>query len=300
MSEEQTKYVADALEMMGTGYDQPTIVIEPPRTVTARQNGRMVEIEEPAWVKFSTDFKGELKTLDEYSLKVFLYIGLSVNWRTGTAFPGIRKIAEDTGMDKGTVAKATANLENLGFLTIQKRDGNSNVYRPVRYISIGTVRPERTPLSDESGELSDESGELSDKTPELSDASSVKLHNKKNKKENKNKLDIVDGILDYHIHPRAIQDAIKKHFKLTPNWEAKYNIQFMEWVVETGITPEEIEQAAQLWRTDKRFNWSVPTLRGIQEHWLQLISPPEVDKSKAFDVIQSWLSKQEAQSVQSN
>ena len=168
----------EAMDMLDVGYDQPTVVIEPPRTITARHNGRMVEIEEPAWVKFSTDFKKELKTLDVYSLKVFIYIGLSVNFKTGTAWPGLRKIAEDTGIDKDTAAKAVENLESRGFMTIQKRDGNSNIYKPTRYISIGTVRPEGTPAG---SELSDANREPSDKTPELSDAQKGNLHNKNNK-----------------------------------------------------------------------------------------------------------------------
>jgi len=171
----------NAMAMLGTGYDQPTIIIEPPKTVISRQNGRMVEIEQPAWVKFSTAFKKELKELDVYSLKVFLYIGLSVNWKTGEACPGVRLIAEETGMNKGTVVIAVANLEKMGFLNIQRRQGNSNIYQTVRYISVGTVRQERTLVSGKKGEVS---GEVS----EVSGVQEGNLHNKKNK----NKLDIAE------------------------------------------------------------------------------------------------------------
>jgi hypothetical protein len=272
MTEQAPEYLTDAQEMMGSGYDQPTVVIEPPRTVIARQNGRMVEVDEPAWIKFSTDFKGELKTLDEYSLKVFLYISLSVNWKTGTAWPGLRKIAEDTGMDKDTVAKAVANLEKLTFLTIQKRFGDSNIYKPVRYISIGTVPPEGTPPSDENKELSHE-------TPGLSDASRVNLHNKNNKKEQESIVfekanRTVDFILG-SLSPKAIQDSLATYFKLTPNWEVKFSRQWMQWAMGANVSPDQIEKAANLWRSDRRFNWSVPTLKGIQEHWLELNAEPQ-------------------------
>jgi len=111
------------------------------------------------------------------------------------------------------------------------------------------------------------------------------------------KPDILDGILEYQLHPKAIQDAIKKYFKLTPNWEAKYNTQFMEWAVETGITPEQVQKAAELWRIDKRFNWAVPSLRGIQEHWLELITPTSVfsrEEPKAFEAIRQFMKTQEA------
>lgn len=178
MSEEQAEYLTDAMEMMGAGYDHPTVVIEPPRTITARHNGRMVEVEEPAWVKFSTDFKKELKQLDEFSLKVFLYIGLSVNWKTGEAWPGVRKIAEETGMNKDTVTRAVESLEAAGYLEVCRRDGSSNRYKPVRFISVG-VRSGRTVLSDEKTELSDEN-------VKLSDASRVNLHNKINKNNQNN------------------------------------------------------------------------------------------------------------------
>lgn len=91
------------------------------------------------------------------------------------------------------------------------------------------------------------------------------------KKAEEPKKDLVDGILDYHIRPKAIQDAIRDYFKLTPNWDAKYNKQFMEWAVESAITAAQIQHAAGLWRSDKRFNWQVPSLKGIQEHWLELV-----------------------------
>lgn len=173
MSELTGKYeveesMENALAMIG--YDQPTVVIEPPRTYTGMKRGKMVEIQEPAWVKFSTDFKGVLVDLDEYSLKVFIYIGLSVNFETGVAFPGVRKIAEDTGMSKNTVTKAISILEEKGFLTIWREDGTSNVYKPTRYISIGrTVPQDGTPEP----ELSQDDKELSHENPELSHDSRV-------------------------------------------------------------------------------------------------------------------------------
>lgn len=85
------------------------------------------------------------------------------------------------------------------------------------------------------------------------------------------KKDLVDFEIDYHLKPKSLKDAFAKHFKLTPNWEAKYNRQFLEWMVQVQATPEQVEHAANLWRSDKRFNWAVPTLKGIQEHWLELV-----------------------------
>lgn len=160
----------NAMAMLGKGYEAPSVVVEPPTRRTERRGKKMVEVEEPAWVKFSTDFKNELAEMNEYSLKVFIYIGLSVNFHSGEACPGVRKIAEDTGMNKDTVSKAIANLAATGFLTVHNREGRRNIYKPTRYISIGTVRPERTPKH----KLSDAMQKLSDENTKLSDASRVK------------------------------------------------------------------------------------------------------------------------------
>lgn len=191
MSEPKPEYLNDALEMIGTGYDQPTVVIEPPHTTTARHNGRMVEVEEPAWVKFSTDFKKEIGLFDVYALKVFIYVGLSINWQSGEAFPGVRKIAEDARMDKGTVIQAVQWLESNNYMTVFRQEGKSNTYKPLRYFSIGTVRPDRTPAEG----LSGESGELSGENEEVSGEARVNLHNKKNKIKQENTISGIEAAM---------------------------------------------------------------------------------------------------------
>jgi DNA replication protein DnaD len=166
------------LDMLGKGYeDQPSVVVEPPRRRIERRGKQMLEVEEAAFVKFSTEFKAELADLDVYALKVFIYIGLSINFETGTAYPGVRKIAKETNMNKDTVAKAIEELEGKGFLTVLRRDGASNIYKPECYFAIGeTVPSGRTPheLSDENDKLSEDFPELSDENDKLSGASRVK------------------------------------------------------------------------------------------------------------------------------
>jgi hypothetical protein len=78
------------------------------------------------------------------------------------------------------------------------------------------------------------------------------------------KLDPIDGIIRYQLKPQSLRQAFADFFKLTPNWDAKYNRQFLEWLVEVEATPDQIKAAAELWGKDKRFNWAVPTLKGIQ------------------------------------
>ena len=157
--------VQEALDMLGKGYeDQPSVVVEPPRRRTERRKGQMVEVEEAAFVKFSTEFKSELADLDVYALKVFIYIGLSINFETGTAYPGVRKIAKETKMNKDTVGKAIEELEQKGFLQVRRKDGSSNIYKPECYFAIGETVPSGRTVPEPSGadaELSDENGQLS-------------------------------------------------------------------------------------------------------------------------------------------
>ena len=103
------------------------------------------------------------------------------------------------------------------------------------------------------------------------------------------KKDILDGILETQLKPKAIQDSIKENFKLTPNWETKFNRQFLQWAIQEQITCEQIKHAAQVWGSDKKFNWAHPNLKGIQEQWLQLIggthatTPPNRQPNAAID-----------------
>jgi DnaD/phage-associated family protein len=157
--------IEEGLAMIGKGYeDQPSVVVEPPRRRIERRGKEMLEVEEAAYVKFSTEFKAELADLDVYALKVFIYIGLSINFESGTAYPGVRKIAKETGMNKDTVGKAIEELESKGFLQVRRKDGSSNIYKPECYFAIGeTVPSGRTPpeLSGVGVKLSDENGQLS-------------------------------------------------------------------------------------------------------------------------------------------
>jgi Predicted transcriptional regulators len=150
-------------------YDRPSITVEPPKRTTQRRGRKMVEVEEPAFVKFYTDFKAELADLDVYALKVFIYIGLSIGFENGEAWPGIRKIAKETGMDKDTAAKAIDELESKGFLSVYRREGVSNIYKPNHYFAIGgTVPSGRTVDKGPSDGPSDENAELSHENAELS------------------------------------------------------------------------------------------------------------------------------------
>ena len=95
----------------------------------------------------------------------------------------------------------------------------------------------------------------------------------------------VDAILQ-SLTPKAIQDAIRTHFKLSPNWNSRRKWEsdalhdWMEWAMEVKMTEAQIEHAANLWRSDKRWNWKIPDLKGIREHWPALVEDMEVKNER--------------------
>lgn len=213
---EQEDSINNARAMIG--WDQePSVSVEPPKRTMKRHGKKMYEVEESAFVKFSTAFKTELADLDVYALKVFIYIGLSIGYDTGTAFPGVRKIAKETKMDKDTVIKAIAELEQKGFLSVYRRDGNSNIYRPECYFAIGEGVPSHRTVE----ELSDEEPELSDENTKLSPASRVK-HTQQDKQDFKQEdrdtpaaqifraLENLMGALNTSV-PRYVDAWLEKH-----------------------------------------------------------------------------------------
>lgn len=143
--EQQGEYVTqqeidDASEMMG--WKEPAVVIERPRTVAERQpNGQFVDKTIPAYVKFSTSFKAELKNITGTELRVWTYIALSIN-EEGIAFPGIRTIAEALGISHQTVITAVEGLEKKNFLHVVREGRKHNIYQPAdEYVAIFDKNP---------------------------------------------------------------------------------------------------------------------------------------------------------------
>lgn len=139
MSEEQEEYITDALEMMGAGY--ASIEIEPAQTIISRRAGKMVSEDRPAFVKVSTSFKQELKTISGDALKVWLFIALSINRNTGKANPGLRTIAGAVNLAINTVQKALKELEGMELLTVDRESKRYNIYETPEYVSANKADP---------------------------------------------------------------------------------------------------------------------------------------------------------------
>lgn len=271
MTQQQADYIIEAMELL----EGTSIEISEPQKIVERRGGKLIESDRPAFVKMYTDFKRELKTIDGDALKVWLYLALSVNRYTKDARPGLRKIAEETGLAINTVRGAIERLErDYHLLDVEKEEGKSSKYHPSDYISVAkeTVSNGDTvtqTVSKKEGTVSNLSGTVSSTRKDFAQLEELESTRK----------DVLDGIIHYQLKPKGIRDAFAKYFRLTPNWEAKYNSQFLEWLVRVDATPEQIERAADLWSMDKRFNWAVPTLKGIQEHWIELTSTPIEERS---------------------
>lgn len=134
--------VQEAMDMLGKGYEHPSVVIEPPHAIMERRGNEFQEVITPAFVKISTDFKTELAGVDEIALKVWLYIALSVNRFSGKANPGLRTIAQGTGFAINTIQAALKRLENnYKLLTVDRESRKYNIYEPLAFVSANRKDP---------------------------------------------------------------------------------------------------------------------------------------------------------------
>lgn len=272
MSEPQADYLTDAMVMAGAGYDRPSVEIEAPRLVIERRNRQMVETESPAFVKISTGFKSELKDLDPTALKVWLYIALSINRVSETAYPGLRKIATDTNLAINTVRDAVDRLENnYDLLSVTRHGTKRTIYRVTDFVSANHKEPvSKTDTHAQTVSVEYETVSVKAQTvsvapvksaqpdltrqPELSAASKKKIIQSANK--------TVDGILlaekqstgkswtnlpaNYHEYGKAFCDAtgLSYHKKYLMDWIATFD----EWESD-GFTPEQVTAAVSACRT---------------------------------------------------
>jgi DnaD/phage-associated family protein len=136
--EERVDYVTETEEALDMLYHQePAIVIERPRVVAEKMpNGEFVERTIPAYVKYSTAFKEELKKISGSALKVWTYIALSIDEK-GIAFPGIRTIAEGCDLSHQTVITVIKELEEAKLLHVVRGERRVNLYQPSdNYVAI--------------------------------------------------------------------------------------------------------------------------------------------------------------------
>ena len=186
MSEEQAEYLADALEMMGTGY---SVEIEQPRTVIRRKGGRLEEFDRPAFVKISTDFKQELAGISGDALKVWIFLALSINRNSGRANPGLRTISKNVKMAVNTVQKALVELEALGLVAVHRGEKRYNLYEIPDYVSANRAEPTVSSRDTDLETVSNPDETVSNSAQTVSPSVILNQKNQRNKKG-----DILDGM----------------------------------------------------------------------------------------------------------
>lgn len=130
--------VAEALALLK---GEPVLAFElPAPTMVRDETGGFHVTQGSVWVKLSVSFREVMPKLKGAPLAVFLCICLHVNG-DGTAWPEYDTICAETGYERAAVARAIKELEAIpGLLSITRRDGTSNLYRPA-YIAYGKDDP---------------------------------------------------------------------------------------------------------------------------------------------------------------
>lgn len=79
---------------------------------------------------------------------------------------------------------------------------------------------------------------------------------------------------EWEYSETEIKCAIEKNFPFKVSWSRArpkgggfIPQDFLDMVREEGITPSLIQQTAEVWKTDRRFNWQIATLEKVWEKW---------------------------------
>jgi hypothetical protein len=287
MSEEPGIYntdTADAMEMLGKGYDHPAVTIEPPSVAMELRGREFREVEKPAFVKISTGFKVRLKEVDEIALKVWLFIALSVNRYSGRANPGLRTISEETGLAINTIRAAIERLEKkYDLLTVNREERRYNIYEPRAFVSANRSEPV-SPDDTDAQTVSVEGQSVSVEGQSVSARVILNQSNKSNQigGNPKKKGDILDGMIalsQEHRPELEMRERFEKALSLSPDWDRHAPRdsweRFDAWLVEKALAGQPIELWAKWWKADPfRAKRTIDlTPDKIRTGWLQAFVP---------------------------
>ena len=237
MSEDQAQYITDALEMIG---------IAEPRKIVTEVSGFI-----PVFEVVLHHYKDYMTAL------VFGRMWQYCNMSDGVCKAGLERIGRDLEISAVTVMRHAEKLVADGYLIDTTPDRRN---APHEYLDGRKVEMKSRITAG-----------MTESNPTVikSNASVIKsqLIKQDNTKDNKKPNgDLVDFELS-KLPAISIRKAVLEYFKLNINWDKKQNRQWMEWAVENNVTAEQIQRAADTWKTDKQFNWQVPTLNSIFEKW---------------------------------
>lgn len=286
MSEPEPTYeteTADALEMLGKGYDsQPAAIIESPRKAMALSDAGLTDYQVWGWVKISAKFIAHIKRLKGAKLAIWQTIALSID-ADGECKLSANEIAEITGYSRSEVLESQKELDEMGYLTVSKKSGKRNIYKP-EFAARSSNSPTTEPKNDQSRKTTGPVLPLESAADQSSPSEVNSIPSYKELKELiKRKPDFLDGEIHFKLKPELIRRAVKQYFRINVDWETKYARQWIEWVVKEDITAEQMSRAAESWKANKLFNWQPPTLKGIFEKWdLLMESQPTTETQEAY------------------
>ncbi|MCC7117842.1 MAG: helix-turn-helix domain-containing protein [Anaerolineales bacterium] len=249
MTEEQSKYQTDALEMFGKGYNQDEI---PHKEFTSTLSG------------FTPAPDVLIQKFGHVTALVWGRVWRFCQMADGVCRAKLENMASSLGMSERTLIRHLDNLCSHGYLTDLTPDirNKPHIYADTGKIKIKVSVEAGVTLSHSTVTESHREGDRE------SVEESIKKVNKK--------LDTVDFELS-KLPLMSVRKAINECFRLNVNWETKQAKQFIEWANQENVTPDQIQKAADVWWSDKTFNWQAPTLKGIFEKWQMLMDATKVN-----------------------
>lgn len=148
MSEERADYkteVEDALQMLGVGYgDEPAVIIEKPRKDVALHEDGLKEYKVWGWVKKSAKFIYHVRRLRGAKLSIWEIIALSID-ENGESAMSLKELVTLTGYSRSEVSESLKELEEMGYLTVQKETGKKSIFKP-SFAARGENSPSEEPV----------------------------------------------------------------------------------------------------------------------------------------------------------
>ena len=72
---------------------------------------------------------GDIAKMGGTVFSIYAEVKSYTNWSTGRAFPGLDLIAEKSGVDRRTVIRSLAKLEDMGYIVKEQHPGKGNKYK---------------------------------------------------------------------------------------------------------------------------------------------------------------------------
>lgn len=149
MSEEKPDYkteVEEALSMLGVGYDknEPAVVIEKPRKDLALYDGSLADYKVWGWVKKSAKFIFHVRRLRGAKLSIWEIVALSID-ENGESALSLKDLVTLTGYSRSEVSESLKELEEMGYLTVQKETGKKSIFKP-SFAARGESLPSEEPV----------------------------------------------------------------------------------------------------------------------------------------------------------